>query len=241
MTNLLAYGGDVWLVTITAPGTPEFHRSRGVSEQWLEQWALPHGDRAAFDEWNRTAPKRWSELHRKASQQAARNGWTLNVLGYVWQLQPRGALHLHLVLGFATDYERRSAWAYVKALRERTHEHGFGYVDAVDRDGKSGRSRVMEPHRAAGYLSRYLATGEQFQAALRMKHRPSRLVYVSPRLTAITGCTMRRLRRARFLYMIRSGRSIFAHAGRLPAWLHDTAEHAAVASLLRGTVCASAP
>jgi hypothetical protein len=215
MTNLLAYGGNVWLVTVTGPGYD----------------VLPRGDTAARDEWNRTAPARWSELHRRAQQAAKRSGWSVNLLGYAWQLQGRGVLHLHLVLGVGTEYEHTAAREYVGELRARTGEHRFGFVDAVDRDGRSGRSRVMEPHRAAGYLSRYLTDSAQFMEALRMPHRPARLVWITPRLTQLTMCTRRRLRRVRFLWHIRQGTSVFAHAGKLPRWFTDRAEYAAVSAL----------
>jgi hypothetical protein len=220
LTNLLAYDGDVWLVTVTAPGYD----------------VLPAGDQAAMDEWNRTASRRWSELHRRAQQACRRSGVSPVLLAYAWQLQGRGALHLHLVLGFASDLERGAAWSYVGELRSRTREFGFGFVDAVDKDGKSGRSRVMERHRAAGYLSRYLGESAQFMRALSLVHRPARLVWVSPRLTTVTGCIRRRLRRVRFLWHIRNGTSIFAHAGRLPRWFSDAAELAAVSALAAGSL-----
>lgn len=223
MTNLLAYGGSVWLVTITAPGSD----------------LLPWGEDGkvvlhAAHEWNRTAPKRWSQLHRRAQQEVRRAlGDGDTVLAYAWQMQRRGVLHLHLVLGFDTGHERSVAWRYVQELRARAREHGFGFIDARDRDGRAGRSTVMEPHRAAGYVSRYLSDSSQMVEAINAKHRPARLIYVTRRLTRSTSCTMTRLRRARYLYMIRAGRSsIVAEAGRLPAWFRDQAELIRVQSLL---------
>lgn len=221
MTNLLGYGGTVWLVTVTGPGHD----------------VLPAGDTAARDEWNRTAPARWSELHRRAQQASRRAGWAVNLLGYAWQLQKRGVLHVHLVLGANTHYEHAAARRYVDELRARTREHGFGFVDAVDRDGKSGKSRMMEPHRAAGYLSRYLSDSSQFMEALSMRNRPSRLVWITPRLTRATLCTRRRLRRVRYLWHIRNGTSTaLAIAGQLPRWFADPFEYQAVSALARGTV-----
>ena len=241
LTNLLAYGGDVWLVTVTAPGTPEFHRSQGESEAWVERWALPRDDPSRAAAWNASAPQHWSELHRRAQQAVRRSGVVVSLLAYVWQVQRRGVLHLHLMLGVGTPPERVAARKYVGELRARSRPHGFGFIDAVDRDGKSGRSRVMAPERAAGYVSPYLTESVQLMAALELRERPARLVWVSPRLTRVTGCIRRRLRRARFLWHIRNGTSVLAQAGRLPRWLRDETEHAAVARLLRTPVLAGAP
>jgi hypothetical protein len=217
------------MITVTAPGVevlPWSHDGRRVVE------------RSAAQDWNNTAPRRWSELHRRAQQAVKRAGWSLNLLAYGWELQGRGVLHLHLVVGFGTEYERRSAWEYVRALRARTRSHGFGNIDARDRDGKAGKATVFEKHRAAGYLSKYLGKSAQLLEAIGLgrRERPARLFWISPRLTRVTGCIRRRLRRARFLWHIRAGTSIFARAGRLPAWFHDAGELAAVQGLLRGVV-----
>jgi hypothetical protein len=240
LTNLLSYGGACWLVTVTAPGAdllPWDEASRKVE---------PH----AAHEWNRSAQRRWSELHRRAVQATRRAGHDVSSLARVWQMQSRGVLHLHLVLGVESLAERTAARHYVAELRARSREFGFGYIDAVDRDGKSGKSRVMEPHRAAGYLSRYLGESSQLAEAIALEDRPRRLVWVSPSLTRSTKCTMRRLRRARFLYWIRRGdSSVLALARRsrkyggslFPAWMRDSAEHRAVAQLLRSPVLTSGP
>lgn len=223
MTNLLAYGGNVWLVTVTAPGADllPWGEGRKVEPQ-------------AAHEWNRTAPKRWSELHRRAQQEVKRaHGDNCTFLAYAWQMQGRGVLHIHLALGFSTARERALAWRYVQELRERTRQFGFGFVDAVDRDGRSGKSRVLEPHRAAGYMSRYLADSTQLVEAIASKDRPARIIYVTNRLTQQTSCTMSRLRRARFLFWIRRGESsVVARAGRLPLWFRDQRELVRVQSLL---------
>jgi hypothetical protein len=92
----------------------------------------------------------------------------------------------------------------------------------------------MEPHRAAGYLSRYLGESAQLLGAIALAFRPRQMIWVANRLKRATGVTMRRLRRARYLWWIRRGESrVFRLAGRLPAWFRDPIEFAAVQSLLR--------
>lgn len=229
LTNLLSYGGSCWLVTVTAPGAD------------VLPWDGSRVEQHAAHEWNCSAQRRWSELHRRAAQATHRAGYSVTSLARAWQLQKRGVLHLHLALGVATPAEHAAARQYVGELRARAREFGFGFIDAVDRDGKSGRSRVLEPHRAAGYLSRYMGESSQLVEAIRLEHRPRRLVWVSPALTCSTMCTMRRLRRVRFLYWIRSGqssvlalkrRSRLYGASLFPAWMRDPVEHRAVSSLL---------
>ena len=239
MTNLLAYDGPVWLVTVTAPGVNVLPWDEEVCRvKGLHEHGGPVGCRVVrqeASEWNRTAPRRWSELHRRAYQATVRAlGYGPTCLGRVWQLQTRGVLHVHLVLGRGSPLEVAAAWQYVAELRARTPAAGFGKVDAVDRDGKSGRKRVMEGHRAAGYLSGYLGESAQLHGAIGLRERPRRLVWVAPRLTTVTLCTMRRLRRKRLLWRIREGLPVLALAGRLPVWFHDPVEYAAIAGLLAG-------
>lgn len=225
-TNLLAYGGRVWLLTVTAPGAD------------VLPWDGRQVEQHAAHEWNRTAARRWRELHRRALQETGRAGHSVTRLARVWQLQSRGVLHLHLVVGVDSVEELAAARYYVHELRARAREYGFGFIDARDRDGKTGRSTLMEPERAAGYLSRYLGESAQLVQALQLAHRPHRLIWIAPALTSSTSCTMRRLRRARYLYVIRTGRSVIARAGRLPAWFGDQVELARVSGLL--TVAAPA-
>jgi hypothetical protein len=211
LSNLLEYGGDVWLLTVTAPGAD------------VLPWQDGRVDEAAAREWNRTAQARWSELHRWARQATARELAPPASLARVWQMQRRGVLHLHLAVGVGSPAERARAKLYVAKLRERAKEFGFGFIDAVDRDGKSGRSRVLEAHRAAGYMSRYLGESSQLAQAVKLKERPRRLVWISPELTRATGCTMRRLRRVRMLWCIRV-RGAVSWAGNLPVWFRDPVE-----------------
>lgn len=225
LTNLLTYGGRVWMITVTAPGAD------------VLPWDGRNVEPAAAELWNMTAARRWRELHRRAYQATKREFGpdALRTLARVWQLQSRGVLHTHLVVGFDSPLEVAAARFYVACLRERTREFGFGNIDARDRVGRKGRRpTVMEPHRAAGYLSRYLSESSQLVQAIRLAARPRQLIWVSPALKAASGVTMRRLRRARFLWWIRQRRStVISFAGSLPVWFRDPVELALVQSLLR--------
>lgn len=140
---------------------------------------------------------------------------------YVWQMQARGVLHVHVLCAWDSELDRIASRCYIDEVRRLAPEYGFGYVDFRDRAGKAGKASVLEAARAAGYVSRYLSSAEsvQFVQAVKAGERPRRLVYVSPRLTRQTGCTMRNLRRVRFLWWIRQGgSSALAAAGSLPRW-----------------------
>lgn len=247
LTNLLAYAGKCWLITITAPGVdvlPWACITRGCEgAQRKRQEGEPKGccvvcgeskvEPHAAHEWNRTAARRWSELHRWAMQATARAGHDLRTLARVWQLQERGVLHVHLVEGVESPAEHAAARYYVACLRSRTREFGFGFIDARDKPGKTGRPTVMEPHRAAGYLAHYLGESSQLVKAIALDARPQRLVWISPRLTLLTGCTRRRLRRARFLWSLRNfGPGVLRYAGALPRWICDPLELSRVQGLL---------
>lgn len=224
--NLAVTSADrVALVTITAPGAEVLPWSQDFPGRVVPECAV---------EWNRTAAQRWSALNRACRERLRRAGHKSPLLSYVWQLQRRGLLHLHLVLAFGHGEDEQAARAYVAALKELARNYGFGFVDFRDRDGKAGRSSVMPREIAAGYLSRYSAKGGQLAeaAALEPGARPRRLLYVARSLTARSLVTMRRLRRVRYLWWIRRGQSsVLARAGSLPRWFGDSDELAAVIAL----------
>jgi hypothetical protein len=175
-------------------------------------------------------------MHRRAVQVVRRKLDVRSpVLAGVWQMQARGVLHLHLVMAF-DPADQPASRLYVATLRGLVREWGFGFIDARDRSGKTGRATVLEPHRAAGYLSRYLGESSQLAQAIALKDRPRRLIWISSRLTGATHVTMRRLRRVRHLWAHRAGLCA------VPTWADDPRELVRVSLLLRtGTVCARAP
>lgn len=234
MQNLSQAGEAVALITVTAPGSQFLPWA--CSQDHVHSGKL--GCKASESharEWNASAQRRWSALHRAASQSVRRQlGRGFPLLAIEWQMQARGVLHVHVVGSWETELDRIGVKLYVAELRRLTASHGFGYVDFRDRAGKTGKPSVMAAHRAGSYLSRYLGESSQLLEAVQAKHRPRRLVYITPKLTTRTGCTMRNLRRVRYLHVIRSGRSsVIALAGTLPAWFKDRSQLAVIEALYR--------
>jgi hypothetical protein len=101
----------------------------------------------------------------------------------------------------------RVAEAYLRHVERLAPKHRFGFVGR-----KRGVSmQILEPLRAAAYLSSYLIRGKGSKATVqenaRNPHLPHMLIWVSPALTRSTGVTMRNLRRCRQLYMVRLGKA----------------------------------
>jgi hypothetical protein len=207
--NLREYGGLSCVIAVTAPGEESgLVWDRGeCSHAPDERCSGRKGCRvveAAAEIWNEASRSWWRELNRICKQRADRAIRRLGasnkggVLMYEWELQMRGVWHLHVVLGMETAIERAWAFEYVKALHEVGPVKGFGFID---------RKPLHSPQPAeqsARYLSKYLA-----------KWRPDRsleitqtvmsagrtlLNYVSRRLTARSGCTMRALRNVRLVW-----------------------------------------
>ena len=68
---------------------------------------------------------------------------------------------------------------------------------------------MLGDKRTAGYSSSYFVRGAKEKATLqenaRNPYMPHLLIWVSPKVTKLTGITMRNLRRLRHLWAIRSG------------------------------------
>jgi hypothetical protein len=212
--NPRTYGGLAAMCTLTPPGVDAglvWDRSEcrhDPDEPCGQRFGcVVVAEAAAL--WNEHSRGWWRELNRLCKQRADRALRRLGyeakggLLLYQWELQKRGVWHLHFVLGLETAVERVWAYEYVAAMRELAPRKGFGFVD-----GKPLR-RPERAERVAGYLSKYLAkwkedgsceVTETVLAAGR-----SYLNYVSRRLTAQSGCTMRNLRIARIVWAWLSG------------------------------------
>ena len=196
LANISAYGGDVALATITAPGKDQL------------------ADAQSTTAWNKTAPARWRELHRLASQTAHREtGTRPTMLAWSWEYQRRGALHKHIPLGVDTPGERMAARVYMNELEALGPRHGFGFVSDTRRGRLARAWRSMGPEaipaaRAARYVAKYLspldAHGKPSISQTVTHHDvPPLVVYVSRRLTQATGVTMRRLRWERHAWVLK--------------------------------------
>lgn len=207
LANVEAYGGDVALVTITAPGKNVLPHSMVDGRLVVEEWAARR--------WNKHARQGWRAIHRKASQRAqrfaCRHGEDWRVLARVWQYQARGVLHAHVILPMSTPVERMASQIYAETLHELSGQHGFGYVDRGRRSRKNSvwsRSlEVIPAGRAARYVAKYVAgvkDGGALELTETVSHDdvPGHVVYVSRRLTQRTHVTMRTLRRRRLLFVL---------------------------------------
>ena len=202
ITLALAQLEGVALITVTAPGEAEglaWDTSRCQHDPDVPcsgKLGCRVVDKAARV-WHSSAEERWAALHRAAAERARRRaGRGMLVCAKVWERQKRGVDHLHIVAPYRTVAERRRVDAYVAALKELAPRYWFGFVDL--QRGRRGRGGGAA---AAAYLGKYVSKAmlEQFAPAAR---RPC---YVSPRLTQLSGCTMRRLRLRRYLYVVWGG------------------------------------
>ena len=161
-----------------------------------------HGCRARSDlcaSWNGDAAVRWRDMHRAAYQACRRRNLRPRLLVRVWELQKRGLLHVHPVLGYSTLAEKRAADRYLREINRLRGHYGFGYVER--------KHRVREPRAAAAYLASYFVTDRRDKATLeesvRSGQMPRSIVHVSQQLTQTSRVTMRALRLRRFAWVLK--------------------------------------
>jgi hypothetical protein len=152
--------------------------------------------------WNLKAPDNWRRLHRRAYQYVAKSyGLKPLLLARVWEIQKRGVLHVHPVLGAGTPVHRHAAAIYLDALKRFGPQYGFGFSE--------GKARPMHARAAAAYLSAYFVKGKKGKLALHESvlspAMPRSIIHVSRELTARTGVTMRELRFRRFVWILAPG------------------------------------
>ena len=213
--NLNAYGGLMAMTSVTAPGQDAglvWDRSRcrhPPNEKCDGKRKGCKVEAGAAALWNDRSREWWRMLNRVAKLRADRairrlgSDWKGGLLVYEWELQGRGVWHLHVVVGMETAIERAWAFEYVRALRELGARYGFGFVDLKPLHSPEPGTRV------AGYLSKYLAKRREdgtLEVSETVRTAGRTLVnYVSRRLTARSGCTMRALRNARIVWAWREG------------------------------------
>ena len=113
---------------------------------------------------------------------------------------------------WGTNVDARWSRFYGAALVELAPAYGFGFVDVHP----INRGKPRPAREAAAYLSGYFFSGKGKKAAItetvRSRVVPRVVAYVSRKLTALTFCTMRNMRRALRLFVWRCGR------GGRPGW-----------------------
>ena len=186
--SFAAYEGDhVAVLSLTAPGARQLpwdlaacrvhnpHRCRGSLGCRVQRDCA-----IAF---NRTASERGRDLHREARRLAKKSsGRPVELLGKFWELQQRGVVHGHLVLGFA-DEDENAVRTYAKILHRIAPDFDFGFTQS--------RLSIVTPNAAAAYCSKALSkTVAEYSA-------PGRIHWIAPRLQRASGRSMRGERRKR--------------------------------------------
>jgi hypothetical protein len=205
--NLTEYGAPILMSAVTAPGSDVLAWDESVCA------ALgPHRhsgllgcrvDRRVADDWNRDAADRWRRLHRRAYQETVKRcgRGSVRLLARVWELQGRGMLHVHPVVGYGSAIEMAGARAYLDRLAELAPHYGFGFVHH-----KRDQVKPQAAEGAAAYLSSYFVRGSGGKVAIwesvTSGAMPRSIVYVSAELTQCTRCTMRNLRLRRALFVV---------------------------------------
>lgn len=242
LENLLAYGGPVVLIAVTAPGSEVLRWDERICEaRGRHRHSGPDGCRVepfSAWRWNFTASARYARMMEAAQRHADR---FLSRLGHsapfprrvalAWSEQARGVWHVHEALPAASEVERiwtrqvvrfveavtkrdarrsgAEVWALLDVERElgaKVHGfYGWGFVDRNPLRYLGASARGGSPARAAAYLARNAARylRQNVETVTDGQGLPGRLLrsYVSRRLTTATGCTIRNLRRARYLYV----------------------------------------
>lgn len=213
--NLLAYGQPVVMTTITAPSMawdPTFC-THGAGEKCSGAIGCRVEATRARD-FNLRASKAYSAMHHAAKQAVDREfgRGVLRRLAYAPELQARGVVHWHVVLGAGSPREKWAAEMYVRHLARLAPGYDYGFVDR----GKPCRWRGRTPVRfkleerpswvAANYLSKYLTKvdGAGLRELVVKQEAPPRAVYVDRTLTGGpdgTRVTMRNLRLKRAIYV----------------------------------------
>ncbi len=204
--NLGAYGahdGHAVMFTPTAPGADRL--------PWDEDFCRALGDHAhsgklgcrvqleAAKEWNSTAADRWRRLHDRAAR-ATRNvtGRRPLLLTRAFEMQSRGVLHVHAVIGRDSAADKVAAACYGRELNRLAPAYDFGNVHEPIAPARHARE-------AAAYISSYLSgrsrSGKrELRETVRSDQLPRSVIHVATTLTMATGVTMRALRFRRLLH-----------------------------------------
>lgn len=208
--NLSAYSegsGEVLMSAVTAPGADllpwDRTRCAALGEHKCSGLLGCHVDRIKARRWNLSASDRWRRLHRRAYQLTIKKHGrrSVRLLARIWELQHRGVLHVHPVLGCGTPRQKAGAYFYLERLAELAPQYGFGWVDH-----RRSKVKPRAPQEAAAYLSSYFVEGKNGKTVLwesvRSSSMPRSIIHVSAELTQRTRCTMRNLRLNRALHVV---------------------------------------
>lgn len=151
--------------------------------------------------WNKSAPARWSELHRAAAARVRRRVGEFRIVERAWEPQRRGVLHQNVLTRSTSPRERVASKLYRQALTELAPAYGFGQV--------SQRADVRDSVHGGRYIAKYLAKSESAgklgiaDVAMRADC-PGRIAWVDPGLTSRTGESIRACRERRVVWRLAS-------------------------------------
>jgi hypothetical protein len=221
--HCLVAGLEQWtrscaMVTLTAPGRDRFpfepqhcrvqgrHRCSGKLGCRVNAWDAAH--------WNAPMLKNWTALRNECQQVVSRAGLPSPVvLGFVVEVHKRGLFHLHVIVGWDPTPEGRAGYdRFVDELASRCERHDFG--PNLDR-GKPNRFVAADAARyAAKYVRPQEAKGSFIPTLIHVEsvtpRNPNtgrlasvvRPVFVNPKLSKLSGVTMRYLRWRRYAFVV---------------------------------------
>lgn len=133
LAGLISYGGAVTVTDITGPGVDVLpwdagrcRHGRSVTCSGTRGCKAEHAAAAA---WNSTAADRYRRLHDYVYAALTRKGVRPVLLAGTWEMQTRGVMHRHLVLGAGNARDAWAARAYIRLLEVHGPRFGFGYVE----------------------------------------------------------------------------------------------------------------
>jgi hypothetical protein len=141
--------------------------------------------------WRSDLEKRWAALTDVARKRCYRKGGKVSMLAGCWELQERGAPHVHIALRYNT---LGRMFAYY--LKELAPQYGFGFVDTK-----------LKPRHAgvvASYFAKYMTKYNQDEHLI-SELLPTRKYWVSRDLTVSTGATLRICKYVRKWWAYQSG------------------------------------
>ena len=206
----------VWFGTLTAPGVGW----DGGRLRWDRRRCTEKGSHGCSGKkgrkprswesltWNLLARGHWRRLRAEIERRVKRElGHGTVLLIRAWELQARGLLHIHFVLGYSTPREQLAANLFAKILHETdSREREFFGFD---------HGEPMRPESAGVYVASYFAKKRNGKLTIHdtvdSGAVPRCPIYVATRLSQASGLSMRNLRLRRFAHHLHEK----AYAGRI--------------------------
>jgi hypothetical protein len=165
--------------------------------------------------WHDQAEQNWTRLLQLAQQRIVREfGRRTPIIVRVWEPQARGAWHLHVVVSVGDQAGELLALRFGAHLRAEAGRLGFGDVlgfGLIDRSGRVNRKIYARGPSTGRYLAGYFVDDPTSRKASLLESvrtaawTPRRVAWVSPKLTARSGVTMRVMRLSRRWWAARPG------------------------------------